>query len=225
MALETDTKGASKILKLGWDEVWGVQERTVARGMRAKPPIALRFMGVDEKSIGHGHQYATMVYNLETSTVEWVGEDRRKETLDAFVGSLTPEQRTAVESAGLDMWGPFVASIGEHVPGAEPKLFFDLFPIVGHMNEAVNDVRKRGHRELSEEGPSPLGCTRCWWLYGREHLPEKVREGFAALGKAHPKTGRAHAIKEALRDLWAQDSSRTGRAYWRWWHFWATQSG
>ena len=40
----------------------------------------------------------------------------------------------------------------------------------------------------------------------------------------HLKTGRAYAIKEALRDFWAQDSSRTGPAHGRWWHFWATPS-
>jgi transposase len=224
VAKETDTKGAGKILKLSWDEVWGVQERAVARGLRAKPPVALRFMGVDEKAVGHGHQYATIVYNLEKGVVEWVGEDRKKETLDGFFRSLSAEQLRGIEAVGLDMWGPFIASIREHVPGAEEKLVFDPFHIVGHMNEAVNDVRKREHRQLSEEGKSPLSGTRFWWLYGRENLPERHRDGFAALQAAHLKTGRAYAIKEALRDLWAQDSSRTGAAYWRWWHFWATHS-
>jgi transposase len=224
VATETDTKGAGKILKLSWDEVWGVQERAVARGLRAKAPASPRFMGVDEKAIGHGHQYATIVYNLEKGVVEWVGEDRKKETLDRFFASLTAQQLAGIEAVGLDMWGPFIASIREHVPGAEEKLVFDPFHIVGHMNEAVNDVRKREHRQLSEEGRSPLSGTRFWWLYGRENLPERHREGFAALQTAHLKTGRAYAIKEALRDLWAQDSSKTGAAYWRWWHFWATHS-
>ncbi len=179
VARETDTKGAGKILKLSWDGVWGVQERAVARGLRAKPPVALRFMGVDEKAVGHGHQYATIVYNLEKGTVEWVGQDRKKETLDGFFRSLSAEQKAAIEAVGLDRWGPFIASIQEHVPGAEGKLVFDPFHIVGHMNEAVNDVRKREHRQLSEEGRSPLGGTRFWGLYGRENLPEKHREGFA----------------------------------------------
>ncbi len=224
VAQETDPKGAGKILKLSWDEVWGVQGRAVARGLRAKPPVALRFMGVDEKAVGHGHQYATIVYNLEEGTGEWVGEGRKKETLDGFFQGHTTEQRAGIEAGGLDMWGPFIASIREHVPGAEGKLVYDPFHIVGHMNEAGNDVRKREHRQLSEEGRSPLGGTRFWWLYGRENLPERHREGFAALHAAHLKTGRAYAIKEALRDLRVQDSSKTGAAYWRWWRFWATHS-
>ena len=128
---ETDTKEAGKILKLSWDEVWGVQKREVARGLRAKPPVALWFMGVDEKAVGHGHQYATIVYNLEKGTVEWVGQDRKKETLDGFFRSLTAEQRAAIEAVGLGMWGPFIALTGEHVPEADGKLVFDPFHIVG----------------------------------------------------------------------------------------------
>ncbi|MGI0068085.1 MAG: hypothetical protein ACREB9_06685 [Thermoplasmata archaeon] len=35
--------------------------------------------------------------------------------------------------------------------------------MVGHMNEALNDVRKWEHRRLTEAGGSPLGGTRFWW--------------------------------------------------------------
>ncbi|EQD79694.1 transposase IS204/IS1001/IS1096/IS1165 family protein, partial [mine drainage metagenome] len=49
---ETDTSGAAELLGLSWDEAWGIQERAVARGLAAKPPLLLRQMGVDEKSVG-----------------------------------------------------------------------------------------------------------------------------------------------------------------------------
>ncbi|EQD77100.1 transposase IS204/IS1001/IS1096/IS1165 family protein [mine drainage metagenome] len=140
------------------------------------------------------------------------------------MGVVTAEQLAGIEAVGFDMWGPFISSIREHVPGAEGMRVFDPFHIVGPMNEAVNDVRKREHRPLSEEGRSPLSGARFWWLYGRENLPERHRVGFAALQAAHRKTGRAYAIKEALRDLWAQDSWRIGAADCRWWHLWATHS-
>lgn len=35
---ETDPKGPSEILKLSWDEAWGIQERAVARGLRRRKP-------------------------------------------------------------------------------------------------------------------------------------------------------------------------------------------
>ena len=44
------------------------------------------------------------------------------------------------------------------------------------------------------------------------------------LQASHLKTGRAWAIKEALRDLWKQEGLVTGQLFWRWWHFWASHS-
>jgi transposase len=110
------------------------------------------------------------------------------------------------------------------VPGAEEKLVFDRFHIVGRRNESVNDVRKREHHQLSEGERGPLSGIRFWWPYDRKHLREWHREGFDALQAVNLKSGRVYAIKGGLRDLWSPDSSITGRACWRWWYFWATHS-
>ncbi|EQD49243.1 hypothetical protein B1B_11739, partial [mine drainage metagenome] len=49
---ETDISGAAELLGFCWDEAWGIHERAVARGLAAQPPLVLRQMGVDEKSVG-----------------------------------------------------------------------------------------------------------------------------------------------------------------------------
>jgi transposase len=221
---ETDTKGASKILRLSWDEAWGIQERAVERGIARKPPLVLRLMGVDEKSVGHGQQYATLVYNLEKGTVEWIGEERKKETLDRFFQTLTQEQRTAIEGVALDMWDPFITSTLEHVPGAKEKLVFDRFHIMKHANEGVDKVRKSENRELWKDGDPTLKGSKYIWLYRGENLPEKYQDRFAALQALHLKTGRAYALKEALAELWSYVSPGWARSYWKRWYFWATHS-
>jgi transposase len=221
---QTDTAAAAELLGISWDEAWGIQERAVARGLAVKPPLALRTMGVDEKAVGHGQDYATLVYNLEASTVEWVGEGRKKETLDAFFGTLSLEQRAAIEAVALDMWDPFLASIGEHVPGAMEKMVFDRFHIMKHANEGVDQVRKRENRELWKEGDPTLKGSKYLWLYRGENLPEKHRDRFSILQALHLKTGRAYALKEALVELWGYSSLGWARKYWRRWHFWATHS-
>jgi transposase len=221
---ETDTAAAAELLGISWDEAWGIQERAVARGLAAKPPLALRQMGVDEKAVGHGQQYMTLVYNLQKSTVEWVGEGRKKETLDTFFQSLSPEQRTAIEAVGLDMWDPFIASILEYVPGASEKLVFDRFHIAKHTNEGVDKVRKSENRALWKEGDPTLKGSKYLWLYRGANLPEKHRDRFAVLQALHLKTGRAYALKEALADLWEYSSLGWARKYWARWYFWATHS-
>jgi transposase len=221
---ETDTAAAAELLGISWDEAWGIQERAVARGLAAKPPLALRQMGVDEKAVGHGQQYMTLVYNLEKSTVEWVGEGRKKETLDAFFESLRPEQREAIEAVGVDMWDPFIASILEHVPGGSEKLVFDRFHIAKHANEGVDKVRKSESRELWKDGDPTLKGSKYLWLYRGENLPEKHRDRFAALQALHLRTGRAYALKEARSELWSYQSLGWARKYWARWYFWATHS-
>ena len=71
---------------------------------------------------------------MEKGTGEWAGGNGRKEILDRFFRGLSAEQRSGIEAVGLDMWGPYIASIREHVPRVEGKLVFETFHIVGHMN-------------------------------------------------------------------------------------------
>ena len=221
---QTDTAAAAELLGISWDEAWGIQERAVARGLAAKPPLTLRMMGVDEKAVGAGQDYATLVYNLEKATVEWVGEGRKKETLDGFFRTLSLEQRSAIEAVGLDMWDPFIASIYEHVPSAEEKMVFDRFHIAKHANEGVDKVRKSENRELGASGDPTLKGSKYLWLYRRENLPEMHRDRFAALQALRLKTGRAYALKEALAGLWDYASLGWATRYWRRWYFWATHS-
>jgi hypothetical protein len=60
-------------------------------------------MGVDEKSLGKGHNYLTLVYDLEEATVEHIEDDRRKESLDGYFSLLKPRQRANIEAIATDI--------------------------------------------------------------------------------------------------------------------------
>jgi transposase len=222
--LEADVLGAARLLCLSWDEAWNVMERAVARGLRAKKQRVIARLGVDEKAAAKGHRYVTLVCDLDQSTVEYIADDRKKTSLDAYYRSLSEEQLAGIEAVAMDMWEPFVASTVEHVPNGRSKIVFDRFHIMKHMTSAVDSVRKWEHHRLHAEGDDTLKGTKYLWLYSEENLPKWCRERFAALRALHLKTGRAWAIKESLRDLW--DYRRKGWAlrHWKHWYFWATHS-
>jgi transposase len=100
---------------------------------------------VDEKAVGAGHDYFTLVTDLTRSTVEYIAKDRKKESLAGFYQSLNTRQLAGIEAVAMDMWGPFVRATRENVPDAERKIVFDRFHIMKHMNEAVDEVRKNEH--------------------------------------------------------------------------------
>jgi transposase len=221
---ETSIEGAGKVLRISWDEAWQIMGRAVERGRKRKKRRAVKKMGVDEKSLGKGHNYLTLVYDLKAATVEHIEDDRRKESLDGYFSLLVPRQRAKIEAIATDIWDPYLASIREHVPQSEEKLVFDRYHLMTHMIKAVDTVRKEEHRELKEEGRDLLTGTKYLWLYSRENLPVSRREEFVLLRKKPLRTARAWAIKESLRDLWTYQSPAWALKHFESWYGWAIRS-
>ena len=140
--LETDVLGGARLLHVSWDEAWNIMERAVERGQRAKQRRIIAHLGVDEKAVAKRHRYVTLVCDLEQSTVEYIADDRKQTSLDAYYQSLTPRQLAGIEAVAMDMWDPFIASTAAHVPDGESKIVFDRFHVMKHMLDAVDEVRK-----------------------------------------------------------------------------------
>jgi len=219
-----DILNAAKILRISWDEAWHIVERAVERGLRAKKKRAIRQMGVDEKTVGRGHDYFTVVCDLERSTVEYVGDDRRKESLDAYLVSVPKKARQRIRAIALDIWDPYLASIREHVPEAEEKIVFDRYHLMTHMVKAVDDVRKEEQRELKRRGDETLTGTKYLWLYSKENLPSSHQGHWMSLKERNLKTARAWAIKESFRQLWRYQRLGWAVRHFQEWFFWATHS-
>ncbi|MEE9533092.1 MAG: ISL3 family transposase [Acidimicrobiia bacterium] len=220
----TTVQGARRILRLSWDQVWGVMSRAVARGQARKKIRVMPLIGVDEKAFRKGHRYMTVVCDLEQASVEYVAEDRTIESLSGFWRSLTPEQLEGTEAVAMDMWGPYIQSTLAAVPDAARKIVFDRFHIMGHLCKAVDTVRKQEHRALRAVGDETLKGTKYLWLYSEENLPDRLRPTLEALKEHELKVGRAWAIKESLRQLWDYVREGWARRFFRQWFWWATHS-
>ncbi len=222
--LQTDVLGATRLLRISWDEAWGLMERAVQRGQRAKRPRIIRHLGVDEKAIAKGHQYLTLVSDLDRGTVEFIAEGRKTASLDAFYEGLTVRQKAGIEAVAMDMWEPFMTSTWHHLPRAAAKIVFDRFHISKQMNQAVDEVRKAEHRRLQAQGQNTLKATKYLWLFGEDNVPAHSRQQFRRLKALDLKTSRAWAIKENLRHLWGYRRKGWARRFWKRWYHWASHS-
>jgi transposase len=221
---QCDVSGATRVLRISWDEAWGVMQRAVTRGRARKRARVVRRIGVDEKAAAKGHRYLTLVCDLDEGTVEYIAEDRKQESLGGYYAGLTMEQRDGLEAVAMDMWEPYIQATRAQVPDATQKIVFDRFHVMSHIGKAVDTVRKQEHRELMASGDETLKGSRYLWLYSRENVPERWRDAFAALRRQERKVGRAWAIKEALRCLWRYVYPASGWKFWKRWSFWATHS-
>ena len=51
--LEADVTGAARLLRISWDEAWGIMERAVERGRQRKKRRVIPRLGVDEKAVAN----------------------------------------------------------------------------------------------------------------------------------------------------------------------------
>lgn len=220
----TDLKKAAALLSITWDQAWGVMQRAVLRGRSAKAAVIPSYIGVDEKAIAKGHRYMTMVYDLQGGTVEYIADERKQASLDAYFLAFEPEMLQAIEAIAMDMWTPYINSCRDFVPEGDKKIVFDRFHIMGHVGMALDKVRRREHRELRSQGDDTLSRSKYLWLHAWENVPERSREHFEQLRAAELKTARAWALKEALRGLWEYSSQGWAMRFWKRWYYWATHS-
>lgn len=222
--LAANIKRAAEILRITWDEAWGLMARAVVRGRTAKGEAMPTHLGVDEKAIAKGHRYMTLVCDLKEATVEYIGEERKEASLGAYFDAFPEENREAVEAISLDMWPPFINACREKVPDADEKMVFDRFHIMRHVVDAVDKVRKQEHKALIKAGDVRLTKSKYLWLTNPENMTDQARQRFNELKGIELKTGRAWALKEALRALWSYTSRAWATKFWKRWYFWATHS-
>ena len=217
-------KAVAGLLRLSWDEIHGILERAVKRGLARRKAERVSQIGVDEKAFRKGHSYLTVVNDLVRSRVLYVAEDRKQSSLDGFWETLTAEQIKGIEAVAIDMWDPYIASLRAHVPEADGKIVFDKFHVAQHLGNAVDKVRRKENKTLKASGDDRLAGTRYDWLRNPTSMEPKDRKEFAELRNSELKTARAWALKETAMTLYSYIYERPARKHFRGWHSWAVRS-
>ena len=221
---ECDVTGVGRLTATGWDAVWGVLTRAVARGLARKPRRLPGRLGVDEKALGKGQRYETVVVDLDRGTVEAVLDDRSQASLETYYRQFTVDELQSIQAIAMDMGEHYIQATHTCVPDAATKIVFDKYHVVRTVTTAVDDVRRQEHKALRAADDTRLKGTKYLWLWNAENVPAWRRGEFDALKHAALKTSRAWALKEALRPFWAYRYAKCAAKYFAAWYFWATHS-
>jgi transposase len=213
---------ACELLGISWDAAHEIMRRAVERGLERRQLEGLKHLGMDEKSFRRGQSYITLLTDLEGSRVLDVVEERTAEAADRLWGTLSPEQKQAVEAVAVDMWEPFIQTIQKQVPGAD--IVHDKFHVSKYLGEAVDKVRRAEHKELMAQGDETLKGTRQLWLYNPENFSSKQMEAFSALKDLHLKVAKAWAAKEMFSHFWEYEREGWARRFFKDWFGWVSRS-
>lgn len=221
---QASQSGVAELLRLSWDEVHGVLERAVRRGLQRRKAEPVPRLGVDEKSFRKRHRYLTVVNDLDRGRVLYVAEGRRQASLDGFWGTLMSAQLAGVEAVAMDMWDPYVASTRAHLDGAEDKIVYDKFHIAQHLANAVDQVRRAENKELRAAGDDQLKGSKYTWLRHPASFSAAAWKEFRRLREADLKTARAWALKETAMRLFDYRYVGAARKFFELWSSWASRS-
>jgi transposase len=186
---------------LGWDTVKSIVKADLARRFANVPLHEVRRIGVDENYLGKKAKYVTLVVDLDSGRVLWVGKGRGKEALEGFWRRLK-RSGAQIEAVACDMSGAYWSAINEHLPGA--AIVFDHFHIIKLANEKIDEIRRGLQRTLELDGQKFIKGTRYLLLYGKENLPPEKRPKLEEALAYNEPLSKAYYLKEELRQLWSQ---------------------
>jgi transposase len=221
---ETSQSAVAGRMGLSWDEVHGIMDRAVKRGLARRQAGPIVHLGVDEKSFRKGHRYATIVNDLDQGCVLYVAKDRKQTSLDGFWGTITPAQKEGIQAVAMDMCDAYESSVRKHLPNGQQKIVFDKFHVAKQLGEAVDRVRRAENKVLKAEGDERLVGTKYDWLRNPKNFAADQWREFAELRKSKLKTARAWVLREQAMVLWDYKYEGAARNHFLWWYRWATHS-
>ena len=220
MMRDCSIAAASRYLRLTWDETDHIKAKAVARGLRRKGVVDTSAICIDEKSVGRGHDYVTVVTKLTEKgpIVDYIGDGREEAVLNGFWQAHDEAALERITCASMDMWKPYINSVDANLPAGKKAISHDPFHIIKNMTEAVDKVRRNEVSLLPHEDGKALKGTRYMWLYGFENLPKKWHERIRELKDSQMKTARAWRLKETLRAMYQCETWAQAEAFFKDWY-------
>ena len=198
---------------VSWDVVKNIQKRYLKRKFSCPRLKGLRRIAIDEIYVGKKRKFLTIVLDLETGAVVFVGEGKGAAALEPFWKRLK-SARKRIEAVAIDMSQAYIQAVTTNLPKA--VLVFDHFHVIKLFNEKLSDLRRELFRQAQDQQlKDVLKGTRWLLLMNPEHL-DPDRDEQQRLDKAlklNAPLATAYYLKEDLRQLWQQPNWRTARKY------------
>lgn len=195
-------------LNVSWDMIKNIQKRYLTKKFSHPRLKDIRWIAIDEIAVKKGHKYLTVVLDLETGAVIFVGDGKGAEALMPFWKRLN-RSRALIEAVAVDMSPAYVSAVTDHLP--EAVIVFDHFHVIKLYNDKLSDLRRDLHREAADQVQKDvLKGTRWLLLKNPAHLDkakgedERLREAL----KLNEPLYTAYYLREELSRVWLQPNKK-----------------
>jgi len=198
-----------------WDTVFRSVKQIVEYGIKHRLLDGVTAIGVDEIQYGKGHNYLTLVYQINSGMrrLLFVGKERKAKTLLRFFRDFGKERCEKLKFVCSDMWKAYIKVIEKKAPHALHIL--DRFHIVQKLGQAIDKIRAEEVKGLAAEGydEEVLKHTKYCFLKKEGNLTEKQKTKLTDVLQYDLKSVRAYLLKESFQLFWNYKSP-----YWAEWY-------
>jgi transposase len=200
-------------LGVSWDVIKDIEKRYLGRKF-SKPKLhRLKRIAIDEISIGKRHRYLTVVMDLATGAVVFVGDGKGADALEPFWKRLRTS-KAKIKAVAMDMSPAYIRAVLEHLPKAQ--IVFDHFHVIKLYNDKLSGLRRKLYHDLREKQQKQvLKGTRWLLLKNPENLnPDKNEtERLQEALHLNAPLATAYYMKEELRQFWNQPGKASAEAF------------
>jgi len=218
-------KDVAEHLAVSWDIVKDIQKSHLAKHY-AKPALKdVKQIAIDEICVGRGYRFVTIVLDLDSGAILFVGQGKKADSLRPFWRRLHSAQ-ARVQAVAIDLSPAYQKAVNRHLPQA--TVVFDRFHVVKLLNQKLTQLRRQLYRQATNDlKKKVLKGTRWLLLKNPENLdPLKGEPGrLRAALRLNESLAIAYYLKEDLRQIWEQPDKRTARSKLLDWYHQAMGSG
>lgn len=193
----------AKHLGLRWETVKNMDKEYLQETLPNLDPSQLadiKYLGVDEVARAKGHDYMTVVYNLDTGQLIWVHEGRNAETFSKFLKLLNETTKKGILGVAMDMGPAYQKAIHDDLPNAD--IIFDRFHVMQNYGKAIDNQRRIEFRKANNVGKDLIKGSRFLLLRNAVNLTEKQKDKLTTLLKENENMNLIYMLKEQLQTLW-----------------------
>lgn len=212
-------------LHVGWDLIKELKKSDLARRYRKPKLRHLKHLAIDEICIGRGRRFRTLVLDLDSGAIVFVGQGKSAEALKPFWKRLKTS-RAKIRAVAADLSPAYTKAVRENLPDA--AIVYDRFHVVKLFNEKLSDLRRELYREATDQLEKKiLKGTRWLLLKNPENLDDAngERRRLEEALKINSSLATAYYLKEDLRQFWEQSNRRAADRFLTHWLRKAEASG
>lgn len=197
-------KDVSNLLDVSWNTIKDIHVRYLER--HYSPPSLDRVdcIGLDEFAVKKGHIYKTIVVDLRTGRILYVGDGKGADSLDKFWKKVR-KKGLEIKYIATNLSAAFISSVSENCPKAIHV--FDHFHVMKLMNDKLDEILwVHYNMEKNLNKRNVLKGTRYLLLKNGADICDKEYktrlENVLAMNR--PLSEGYYYPKEQLREIWMQ---------------------